>query len=249
MASPTDDLTAFAQDVYLLVKGRDFDDIAGEDGQIFLARMARWANMFIDELENEVGTNGKLVDWWFARSNDFSLGTAVLGDASISLPSSVSRLTADEQRQVQIKQDSSVISNWAVVRPKDISSKTDRITEDMCAVVGGNLVFSRVFNEFESTGNIVADVILKLPRIGYNVPASGTLVATNVKILSMVVPALLLKLGVAKNVTLPDIVQGKLSPSYTQKFKELLEGAIARSEATSVAAVTARDNYSNIRSV
>jgi hypothetical protein len=62
-------------------------------------------------------------------------------------------------------------------------------------------------------------------------------------------PFLLLKLGVAKNVTLPDIVQGKLSPSYAQKFGDLLQGAIARSIASAAAPVTPRDSYSSIRGV
>lgn len=251
MGSPTQDLTTFAQDIYLLVKGRDFDDITGQDGQTFISQIARWVNMFVDELETETGPSGKPVDWWFSRQEGVELGTAILGDASISLPSSVSRLPTDEQRYVQVKQDSSVISNWLVVHPKDISSKTDRITEDMCAVVGGNLVFSRVFNDLESTGSIVADIIAKLPRIAYSTgsDSSGTVTATNVKLFTLVQPALLLKLGVAKNVTLPDIVQGKLSPSYAQKFKDLLDGAIARSEASAAGAIMARDNYSYVRGV
>lgn len=249
MASPTQELTDFAQDIYLLVKGRDFDDIAGEDGQTFLTRTARWCNMFVDELETETGPDGKPVDWWFARSTGLALGTVPTTGQSVSLPSSVSRLTTDEERYVQITKNGLVQSNWLVVNPKDISSKSERNRVDMCAVVGGNLIFSRAFTTDEIGGAVTGDAITKLPRIGYSTNPTGQVIANNVKLFTTVQPFLLLKLGVAKNVTLPDIVQGKLSPSYAQKFADLLQGAIARSMASAAAPVMPRDSFSNIRGV
>lgn len=237
--SPKAQLEAFAQSIYLTIKNRYFDDIAGDDGQAFVAQIIDWTNMFLDELESESAPDGKLVDWWFAREAGYELGVAVLGEASITVPKLVDRLITDEERYVQIKQDSSVISNWAVVHPKDISSKTERITEDMCAIVGNSLVFSRTFRDTESTGTIVGDVMLKLPRLD----------KTNIKLLTTVRPKQLLVLGVAKNVTLPDIVQGKLSPSYVQKFNDLLQGAITRSNASAIAARAGRDDYGNVRGI
>lgn len=239
MAAPIVDLRAFAQSIYLVLKNRYFDDIEDDDGAVFVNQIIDWTNMFLDELETEVGPDGEPVDWWFARESGSALGTATLGAASISTPSGVDRLITDEQRYVQVKQDSSVISNWQVVHPKDITSRTDRVSADMCAMVGQNIVFSRPFNDNESTGAIVGDVILSLPRLSL----------TNTKLLTTVKPALLLKLGVAKNAILPDIVQGKLSPNYAQKFQDLLTGAIARSNATSVAATVNREDYSRVRGV
>lgn len=249
MASPTQALTDFAQDVYLMVKGRDFDDIAGDDGQTFLIHMARWTNMFIDELESEVGPSGRTVDWWFSRSSGFALGTVPVSGQSIDLPTGISRLVTDEERYVQITVGGVVKSNWLVVHPKDISSKLERNRQDTCAVVGSSLVFSRAFVANEAGGAITGDVILSIPRILYSVGPTGAIIASNVKVFTTVQPLLLLKLGVAKNVSLPDIVQGKLSPSYAQKFGDLLQGAIARSEASAVAPVMARDSFNNVRGV
>lgn len=237
--SPTDILNKFANTIYLTIKNRYFDEIEGEDGQIYVAQVIDWTNMFLDELRNELNSDGKVVDWWFLRESNYALGTATEGAASISTPKAVDRLLTDEMRYVQILQDGIVVSNWAVVHPKDISSKTDRIREDMCAVVGSNIVFSRAFRDTENNGAIQGDVILQMPDLALN----------NVKLLSLVKPKLLLQLGVAKNATLPDIVQGGLSPAYSQKFDALLAGAIARSNASSVAATAVRENFSHIRGV
>lgn len=237
--SPQAQLEAFAQKVHLTIKNRYFDDITSEDGVVFVAQVIDWTNMFLDELENEVGTDGSIVDWYFSREAEYTLGTATLGGASTSVPSAIDHLITDENRYVQVKQGDSVVSNWLVVHPGDISSKTDRITEDMCAVVGTNLVFSRAFKDTESTGTIVGDVILKLPRLS----------SVNVKALATVRPQQLLILGVAKNATLPDIVQGGLSPSYVQKFNDLLTGAIARSTASSISSLATRDSYGGISGV
>lgn len=237
--SPTDQLNAFANSIYLTIKNRYFDEIESEDGQLYVSQVMDWTNMFVDELKNEIDSSGQVVDWWFLRESNYELGTATEGEASISTPKAIDRLLTDEMRYVQILQDGIVISNWAVVHPKDISSKTDRIREDMCAVVGSNIVFSRAFKDTEEGGTIQGDVVLDLPL----------LTANNVKLLTLVKPKLLLILGVAKNSTLPDIVQGGLSPSYSQKFDALLAGAVARSNASSVAATAVRENFSHIRGV
>ncbi len=237
--SPADTLNKFANSIYLTIKNRYFDDIEGEDGQVYVTQVIDWTNMFLDELRNTVNNDGGLVDWWFVRESNYPLGVATEGEASIATPKDVERLITDEMRYVQVLQDNAVVSNWAVVHPRDISSKTDRITEDMCAVVGGNIVFSRAFRDTEEGGSIVGDVVTQLSDLS----------TTNVRLLTIVKPKLLLILGVAKNATLPDIVQGGLSPSYTQKFNDLLTGAIARSNASSVAQVAARENFSHIRGV
>lgn len=237
--SPTAQLQAFAQSVYLTIKNRYYDDVEGADGQAYIAQIIDHTNMYVDELENVVGTSGHLVDWWFNRSSGYSLGTATEGVASITLPTAIDRLLTDEMRYVQVQQDGLTVSNWAVVAPKDITNQANRVVEDTCAIAGGSLVFSREFRDTEQGGTIVGDVTLKLPRLAL----------TNVKLLSQVRPKQLLILGVAKNITLPDTVQGKLSPSFVQKYNDLLTAAIARSMATSVANKTARDTYGHIGGV
>ena len=250
MASPTQDLTTFAQSVYLVIKNRYFDDIASEDGQVFITQVVDWVNMFLDELENTVGPDGQIIDWWFARDN-ITLGTATAGAKSIAIPNTVDHLITDESRYVQIADATGkILSNWAVVKPADIDN-SGKPQADKCAVVGSNVVFSREFTAEEADNSITADVVTKLPRITYKVgtDANKTITATNIKLLTTVRPQLLLKLGVAKNATLPDIVQGKLSPSFATKFDGLMTGAIARSIASSQAAQAGRQSFSGVRGV
>lgn len=235
--SPTAQIEEFAQQVYLVIKNREFDDIAGEDGQTYIRNIIRFTNMFLGELETTLDSNDQIVDWWFARENGYELGTVSEGDSSLALSNKVDRLITDEERYLQIKQGDSIVSSWSVVNASELSNNPGYHTEDMCAVVGNYIVFSRPFNDTENGGTVVGDVILSLPRLS----------TTNVKIFSMVSPMELLTLGVAKNSSLPDIVQGVLSPSFTQKYNDLLKGAIARSEATSRAKKTVREQLSYIR--
>lgn len=237
--APKAQLEAFAQSIYLTIKNRYYDDIEGTDGQSYVAQIIDSTNMFVDELENAVGPDGQLVDWWFTRNANTTLGTATEGAASVPLAATIDRLITDEERYVQVQQDGIVISNWAVVHPKDITNNRDRLTEDTCAQVGTNLVFSRAFRDTENNGIITGDFLTKLPRLTTN----------NVKLLTTVRPKQLLILGVAKNMTLPDIVQGGLSPSYVQKYQDLLTGAITRSQATSRAAYASRDSFSGVGGV
>jgi hypothetical protein len=233
---PQAQLEKYAQKIYYTLKGRYYDDIASEDGQLYVDGICDATDMFLDELEYATDEDGKLIDWWFTRAIGATLGTATEAAASVTIPTSIERLIVDENRYVQITQGGIVVSNWAVVHPKDITNRSNRITEDMCAVVGNTLAFSRALRDTENNGIIIGDVVTKLPRLSRN----------NVKVLTTVRPQLLLILGVAKNVSLPDIVQGKLSPSYTQKYNELLRGAIARSTATSQAIEGNRQQFGGV---
>lgn len=244
-----DDLTAFAQSIYLVIKDRYFDGITGADGQTYLQQVVDWTNMFLDELETEVDPEGNPIDWTWARSDGERLGTARQGKSSVDFDlDDFLNLIAEEGRYVQIVVGGAVVSNWAVVAPSQITSKTDRITEDMVALVGGSLVFSRAFLDYEDTGTIIGDVTAPLPRLTYTL-SSGNVTNPNVDLLTTVRPKTLLILGVAKNATLPDIVQGGLSPSYAQKYNDLLQNAIARSLTSSVVDTAARDDYSGVGGV
>lgn len=248
--SPNKQLEDFANSIYLTIKNRYYDDIASEDGQTFIRQVVDWTNMFLDELENAVHpTDGKLVDWWFARENQAELGTAEAGSNVVGLSNSVDRLLTDEFRYVQVVVDGVVVSQWQVVQPGDINNKRGiAAQQDRCAVVGTDLVFSRIFKDTEDGGTVTGDVVNALPRLSYTL-TNFTVNATNVQALTLIKPKQLMILGVAKNATLPDIVQGGLSPSYVQKFNDLLTGAMARSRATSVSKTAARDNYGAIGGV
>jgi hypothetical protein len=244
--SPLAQLKAFTQSVYLVIKNRYFDDIDGVDGTTLMQQTIDWTNMFIDELETETNPDGTPLDWKWLWQMGATLGSAVKGAASIPFPTAFNFLLADENRYVQITQDGTAVSNWVVVSPQQISNRTNRITQDMCALVGKTVVFSRAFQDYESGGIITGDVSTAFPRIAFTLAANGTFTVTNVKVLTLVQPKALLVLGVAKNASLPDIVQGGLSPSYAQKYGNLLQGAIARNNAGAVASEAVREDLSSI---
>lgn len=237
--SPKAQLEAITQSVYLVIKGRYFDDISGEDGLVLQAQTMDWCNMFLDELENETDTEGKPLDWRWVRQQGATIGTAVEDASSITAPATMLNLLADEGRYVQIKVDGTVVSHWAVVAPDQITNKSDRITEDMVTFTGTTISFSRAFKDYENGGTIVGDITTSFPRLTKN----------NVTVLSLVKPKSLLILGIAKNASLPDIVQGGLSPSYAQKYSDLLNNAIARNETGTVGDTAQRDDYSYIGGV
>lgn len=241
-----DDIQAFVQSVYSRVKNRFYDEITSSDGQTFVRLVVDFANGFIDELENQVDTEGMPVNWDWVYDPAHPLGSAAVGDTSITLPGDINNLLTGENRYVQILQGSTVISTWAVVQPGQISNRSGVVNDDMCARVGDTLLFSRAFNDEEDGGDIVGDVTLPIPRmvIDFTTPANS-----NADVLSVVQPRELLVLGVAKNQTLPDIVQGVLSPSYVQKFNDLLAGALARNTISSKADTVERDDLSDVRGV
>lgn len=239
MAAPKQPLIDFAQSVHRAIKNRKYDDILGDDGLQFLEQIVDFTNQFIDELEFETNPDGSPIDWNWVRQLGYTLGKAKTGLASIDLDTDINNLIAGENRYVQILQGGLVVSNWAVVAPDNISNQRNRITQDMVTIVNGQIVFSRVLRDTENNGTIIGDVTLPIPRISF----------TNQDVLTTVKPRQLLVLGVAKNGTLPDIVQGKLSPSYAQKFKDLLDGAIARNSASALADLAVRDDYAYITGV
>jgi hypothetical protein len=239
MAAPTQDLIDFAQSVYRAIKNRQYDDITSDDGLTFLNLVVDFTNQFIDELELSTNPDGTPVYWNWVRQMGARLGTARQGEASIDLDTDINELIPGENRYVQILQGSAVISNFAVVSPDNISSFSDRITQDMCTVVSGQIIFSRQLRDTENNGTIIGDITVPIPRVSF----------TDMSVLTVVKPRQLLVLGVAKNETLPDIVQGKLSPSYAQKFDNLLQGAIARNNASAIADTVGRDNYGYIAGV
>lgn len=237
-----DTLNTYVNKVYLVIKGRYFDDLTSEDGLIVVNQVIDWTNMFIDELEEETNAVGEPINWRWVRVNKQTLGRARLGRASIDWDTDNNNLIAEQQRYVQITQAGIVVSNFAVVSPEQISSKSDRVTEDMCSKVGNTVVFSRAFKDYENNGIIIGDVTINIPRLS----------TLNVDCLlgdNAVDPQQLLILGAAKSATLPDIVQGGLSPSYVQRYDKLLNNAKIRNTASGLSEIATRDNYSSIRGV
>jgi hypothetical protein len=237
--SPKAQIEALAQSVYLRIKNRQYDDILGTDGQIFVANIIDFANGWLDEFETELTPSGDPLYWNVMTRLNYTLGTAAVNTASVVLPTAVSELIIEEERYVQVQQGGITVSNWLVVSPDGITNKTSRVTEDVCTSVGGTLVFSRQFKSTEDGGTIVGDVTLPFPRF----------TLTNAKSLSLIKPRELLILGIAKNSVLPDIVKGTLTPSFVQKYQDLLTGAVTRNEYAAKADTIISEDYSRIRGI
>lgn len=229
-------ITAFAQSVYLAVKNRYFDEIADDDGQAYIAQVLDWTNQYLDELETVVDSMGQPVAWNWLRTPDFNLGASVAGDTSLPLNASVRELIASPKRPVQIVVGDDVVSSWTVVNPSQMRRNT---WDNQVAKVGSLLVFSRPLKESEDAGQVQGDILGSIPRMAELEESALTLVK----------PRQLLVLGVAKNSSLPDIVQGGLSPSFVQKYNDLLQAAILFNNATADADFVEYDDFSNIGGV
>lgn len=237
--APIDQIRAFANSVYLIIKNRHYDDLTSTDGQAYILAVIDFFNQFLDELDYETDDLGNAIDWNWYRQLDYTLGVAVQGSRTLIPTTSIFNLIADQNRYVQILQDGTAVSNWAVVAPTEITNRNDRITLDMVTFVNGQLVFSRELKDYEAGGTVTGDVTVAVPRLSL----------TNAKALSIIKPKSLLILGVAKNSSLPDIVKGNLSPSYVQKYTDLLKGVKARNVATAVADTSQRESFGYVRGV
>ena len=225
-------LIQFAQSTYLMRYGRYIDDIDEPDGQEEVDKTIDWANQIIDEIEPEA-------DWQYVRDNDREIGIVTTPTQTLVLPDSVRKLAVDEERPLAIIQDGAIVSLWDVVSPDQLTRPNAGFRDKRVTFVDNRVVFSRPFNDTEMNGSIVADVINYIPRLARD----------DISVLDILKPIQLLKLGVAKNATLPDIVQGGLSPSFTQKYGDLLEKAIMENNRSAAANNVVRDDYSSIGGV
>lgn len=217
-------MKALAQSVTLAMTGKhmDTEDLDSEEGAQFLIELVDWVNQLIDELELEA-------DWNFVTELNKVIGTVSGITQTLPLPAGARKLAVREHRPLHIKQDGTPVSTWDVVRPAMITSSRDGYPlRDRVTFVGKNIVFSRDLNDGELNGEVVADVINKIPRLVYS---EGGL-DNNLDVLDLIEPRQLLVFGVAKNATLPDFVRGKISPSLVQKYADVLGKAVAENEAT-----------------
>lgn len=231
-------LTAFAQSVYLAIKNRYFDDIAGADGQDYIAQVIDWTNQYLDEFETIVDSFSQPVPWNFMRTNSLPLGSAATGITAIDLPDGILHLIATPKRPVTITVAGKVVSSWTLVRPNQFDATS---TNRYATQVGDALYFNQPLVDAENGGTIAADVTSSLTRIDS--------VDTDDTVLTLVKPRQLLVLGVAKNSSLPDIVQGGLSPSFVQKYNDLLTSAILFNNASATADMADREDFSFISGV
>ena len=227
-----DDITALAQSIYLAKNSR-YNDVEGAELTEFLEQTVDWVNQYTQELELEA-------EWQYLRTNNNLIGTIADVDVvTYPLPAGVRTVVTSPYRDVTITQGGIVISTFAMVNPNQIYNPTDPDTQDRATVINNSLVLSRTLTDVELGGEIHADTIAYMPQLAIDDSA----------LIDLVKPKQLLVLGVAKNATLPDIVQGGISPSLTQKYNDLLQKAIAINGATSEALEVPMENLNWIRGV
>lgn len=120
--------------------------------------------------------------------------------------------------------------------PNQIANPTNPETRDRATIVGRQVILSRPLTEEEAGGELYADAVKYIPRLSRD----------NVEMLDLVEPQQLIVLGVAKNWSLPDIVQGGISPNLAQKYNDLLQLALAKNNETSQAYDAIGDDFSYI---
>lgn len=222
-------MNKFAQSVTLAMTGKhmDVEDLESEDGIQWITELVDWTNQFIDELELEA-------DWNYVTELGAVIGTVSSPTQTFPLPAGARKLAVREHRPLHITQDGTPVSTWDVVRPADISSsKYSLPLRERVSYVGRNIVFSRSLNDNEMGGEVLADIVNKIPRLEYTIGQEGG--TNDLEVLDLVEPRTLLVLGVAKNATLPNFVRGKLSPSLTQKYSDVLSKAVLENNASASA--------------
>lgn len=227
-----EELTALAQSVYLVMYNR-YNDVEGQELTDFITKTIDWVNQFTPELELEA-------DWNYLRTNSNLISTVFdTTTQSFDLPEEVRTVVYSPYRDVTLSFDGSVVSTFKMVSPSFISDPSNPETEDRATVINRKLVLSRPLNSTELGGELRCDTIDFMPK----------LTMTDTDLLSLVQPQQLIVLGVAKNSTLPDIVQGGISPSIAQKYGDLLKKAVAANNETATAMEAPREDFSWIRGV
>ncbi len=227
-----DDITALAQSIYL-AKNNRYNDVDGEELTDFLNQTIDWVNQFLEELELEA-------DWNYLRVNDNLISE--ISDTTtqtFELPEDIRKLVVSPYRDATIKFDGTTVSTFEVVNPDQIADPRYPSVADRLMTLGENVIISRAPTTSEVGGELRADTIRYMPKLALN----------DVDVLSLVKPYQLIVLGVAKNATLPDIVQGGISPSLAQKYSDLLLKAVSTNNATAAALETPGEDFGFIRGV
>lgn len=218
-----------AQAVYRIVNGSK-NAATGASLASFIALYQDWANDFISELELETDWN-----WWRVQDNNFGIAN---NSTLLTIPTDFRKLVVNIDRPFYLQQDGTTISTFLVVDPNNVNNPADIEKEDRVTFINGKFVFSRVFRDEELGATVYGDYMQNAPQI-----TSGT---GGDAVISVIKPYKLLTLGITKDVSLPDLVQGGISPNIEQRYLKVLGEAVAQN-AQSVATGTAPlESYSSI---
>lgn len=230
-------ITALAQDIYI-ARHNQTNSVTGSDLLDFENQTISWINQYIPEFEKEA-------NWNISRTNDDpSLGVIPNGTTiSYALPATIRKLIMNPHRDLTIRQDSTIITTFRLVSPNQTIDPNDHDIRNRATVVNRKVIFSRPLNSTEIGGMIVADTIAWIPRLSIS-----TVVLLDILDMYPDIRQLFV-LGVLKNQVLPDIVQGGLTPSFTQKYADLLQLCIADNNESADSDYTDYEDLGYIRGI
>jgi len=220
--SATHTMENLAQSAYRIVNGSK-NAATGTALTTFVALYRDWANDFISELELETDWN-----WW--RIQDHEFGTAS-NTAPLTIPDDFRKLVVSLDRPMYLQQDGTTISTFLVVDPNNVNNPAGSDKEDRVTYIDGKFVFSRPFRDEELGAVVYGDYMQWAPEITDDT-------TTGDAVINVIQPYKLLSLGMAKDISLPDLVQGGISPNIEQRYLKVLSEAIAQN-AQSIATGTA----------
>lgn len=225
-------ITKLAQSAYLAVTG-NYNDVEGDELTEFLEKTIDWYNLFAEELELEA-------DWNYLRTNDYEFGTVIAAATqTVELPDEVRKIVTSPYRDLVLSQDGAIIARFKTVNPNQISDPRNPETRDRVTTINRTLVFSRPFTDEEVGASIRCDVIAPMPLLALN----------DTEVIELIKPRQLSILGLAKNMTLPDLVRGGTSPSFVQRYNDLLQKAVMENNATAEAYESDRESLSFVSGV
>lgn len=229
--TPTERITDLAQQIYL-VRHNIQNDVTGTELTEFLDNTVIQVNQYLAELDKEAY-------WNWVRTNDYNVGTINANTTSFDLPDEVRTVVRSPDRPFYLLKDGVVVSTWEIVSPNMLKNASISDNPNRVALIGKTIKLSRAVTTNEVGATAYCDIVEYLPH----------LTSTDVSVLDIVDPVELIVLGVAKNQVLPDIVQGGLTPSYTIKYADLLNGTKAENDGSAVAEDADGESYAYINGV
>lgn len=234
--TPNERIIDLAQQIYL-VRHNIQNDVTGTELAEFLANTVMQVNQYLAELDKEAY-------WNWVRTNDYVVeASATTGDTSYTLPSTVRTVVRNPDRPLYLVKDGQIVSTWDIVSPNMVTNAATSDNPNRVTLIGKTLKLSRAITAQEDGATVYCDIVEYLPHLVDDDTAEG------VEVLDLVDPVELIILGVAKNQVLPDIVQGGLTPSYTVKYADLLNGTKAENDGSAIAENADGENYAYINGV
>lgn len=232
-----DRIEALGQSIYIARHGQR-NDVEGTDLSDFLDQTIEWVNQLTPEVESAT-------DWNSMRTNDSSLGNVTNANSiTYALPDGVKKVVVNSMRDLTIRQDGTVISSFKMVNANQITNPADTWDiRDRATTIGRNIVLSRPLRDTEIGGTVTADIIGAIPALSRTDVSLLDLFDTYPDFRQLYV------LGVLKNQILPDIVQGGLTPSFSQKYDSLLQRLVDENNLSADAYDADHENFANIGGV